>query len=102
MDSPCTKICRLEGEYCLGCGRTLEEIRNWGKYSVSERMNIIKQLTPERCPGCGVPNRCAVSQGKSLEACWCFGKVPPKSVTEQLVDDPVSCLCSSCLLEEKN
>lgn len=29
--SPCIKVCQLNSEQiCLGCGRSLEEIANWG------------------------------------------------------------------------
>lgn len=31
MKSPCIKVCRLDamGRYCIGCGRTMEQIRNF-------------------------------------------------------------------------
>jgi predicted Fe-S protein YdhL (DUF1289 family) len=33
MKSPCVGICVLdkEGIRCIGCGRTMDEIINWGK-----------------------------------------------------------------------
>jgi len=31
MKSPCTKVCTLRDEVCVGCGRTLKEIANWSK-----------------------------------------------------------------------
>ena len=36
MKSPCTKICTLRDEVCIGCGRTLKEIANWSKYTTEE------------------------------------------------------------------
>lgn len=45
------------------------------------------------CPICGVPNKCAMEEGKSITACWCFG-VPP---IENLSGEAGECLCRSCL-----
>jgi len=45
MNSPCVSICRLDamGKYCVGCGRTIDQIRNHyldglknDTYSISE------------------------------------------------------------------
>lgn len=38
MNSPCIKVCKLEGDTCTGCGRTLEQIRNWTKMTEAERL----------------------------------------------------------------
>jgi predicted Fe-S protein YdhL (DUF1289 family) len=37
--SPCIKVCRLDamGRYCIGCGRTIEEIKNWGKTNAKNK-----------------------------------------------------------------
>ncbi len=36
--SPCVRICTLDDEdVCIGCGRTLEEIKAWNGYSPGER-----------------------------------------------------------------
>jgi predicted Fe-S protein YdhL (DUF1289 family) len=31
MKSPCIKVCKLDamGRYCIGCGRTIDQIRNY-------------------------------------------------------------------------
>lgn len=29
IPSPCIKICTIEEDHCLGCGRTSDEIREW-------------------------------------------------------------------------
>lgn len=40
--SPCVAICRLdEREICVGCYRTLEEIRRWRDLGASERLAVI-------------------------------------------------------------
>ena len=47
--SPCLAICSLDlnDEYCIGCGRTLDEIAGWLNASEAERRAIVEQL-PER------------------------------------------------------
>ncbi len=49
MPSPCVKICSLDrsGKYCLGCGRSLNELAAWQNASEAERGDILAQL-PER------------------------------------------------------
>ncbi|MEZ5510431.1 MAG: DUF1289 domain-containing protein [Gammaproteobacteria bacterium] len=38
LKSPCVRNCCLDDhDVCLGCGRTLAEIRAWSTYSASER-----------------------------------------------------------------
>lgn len=46
VESPCAKICLLDPEtgYCLGCGRTEEEIGNWSRFSPNERREISAKL----------------------------------------------------------
>jgi len=33
MKSPCVKICKLDpfGKYCMGCGRTIDQIKEAGR-----------------------------------------------------------------------
>jgi predicted Fe-S protein YdhL (DUF1289 family) len=47
--SPCIRLCTLDPETrtCLGCGRTLDEIARWTRYSEAEREAIMVRL-PER------------------------------------------------------
>ena len=47
--SPCIRLCTLDPERrtCLGCGRTLDEIAAWTRYSEAEREAIMARL-PER------------------------------------------------------
>ena len=32
ISSPCIKVCIIESDYCIGCGRTLDEIGEWLKF----------------------------------------------------------------------
>lgn len=49
IETPCTRICRLDesGSLCVGCGRTGAEIAGWSGYSPSLRRAIMDTL-PER------------------------------------------------------
>lgn len=44
--SPCIGVCTLNREdgHCMGCFRSMDEIRNWWKMSPQERMTIMEQL----------------------------------------------------------
>lgn len=45
VQSPCVGICELdEGQFCVGCGRNLEEISRWGSMGERERQDIMKSL----------------------------------------------------------
>lgn len=44
LHSPCVRICTLDDEeICIGCGRSLEEIKGWASYSGSTRARLLKQ-----------------------------------------------------------
>jgi predicted Fe-S protein YdhL (DUF1289 family) len=47
--SPCIKLCVIEPEsgYCIGCGRSREEIGSWISLSPQQRDTIMLEL-PER------------------------------------------------------
>ena len=49
IETPCVKICTLDAcqGFCLGCGRTIDEIARWGSLSAAERTRIMNEL-PER------------------------------------------------------
>lgn len=42
--TPCTNVCRIENEVCIGCGRSLEQIENWLDYSHEKKQEIIDNL----------------------------------------------------------
>jgi len=45
--SPCIKVCKLQDNVCIGCGRTVEEIARWLKYSDAEREQIMQRLSKD-------------------------------------------------------
>ena len=46
IETPCRKICTLDRErrFCIGCGRTRQEIASWVFLTAQERRTIIEQL----------------------------------------------------------
>ena len=49
IESPCIKVCVVDpaSGFCIGCGRTREEIARWIDISVRERRRVMRAL-PER------------------------------------------------------
>lgn len=49
IESPCKKVCAVDGEtgLCLGCGRSLKEIGGWMQYDDAGRRAVMDSL-PER------------------------------------------------------
>lgn len=49
IESPCIKICVVhpEARLCMGCYRSLDEIRDWTKYDPETRKTLIAEL-PQR------------------------------------------------------
>tara|TARA_Y100000766_G_scaffold235902_1_gene211437 strand:+ start:93 stop:287 length:195 start_codon:yes stop_codon:yes gene_type:complete len=39
--SPCVRKCCLDGELCMGCGRVMSEILEWGRASDARQREII-------------------------------------------------------------
>ncbi|HET7395155.1 MAG TPA: DUF1289 domain-containing protein [Gammaproteobacteria bacterium] len=49
MPSPCIRNCCLdEHEICLGCGRSLDEIRDWGSAPDTRRREILDRAAIRR------------------------------------------------------
>ena len=46
--SPCVRTCRLEGEVCVGCGRTRTEIAAWSRMSDTARTAIMARLEKDK------------------------------------------------------
>ncbi len=46
IPSPCTGVCRLDAarRYCVGCGRTTQEIAAWPTASAQARRTILQAL----------------------------------------------------------
>ncbi len=42
--SPCIDVCRMEGDYCAGCLRTIGEITAWGNASDAEKTRILAAI----------------------------------------------------------
>lgn len=51
--SPCIGVCRLDpaGRFCVGCGRTLDEIARWPRADAREKRAILARLATRRRPG---------------------------------------------------
>jgi hypothetical protein len=52
IESPCVKTCTLDARsgFCLGCGRTIDEIARWTSMSPAERARVTSDL-PNRLAG---------------------------------------------------
>jgi hypothetical protein len=47
--SPCVRNCCLdEKDVCLGCGRSLDEIKVWSEAGDAERLRILEQASRRR------------------------------------------------------
>lgn len=78
---------------CIGCNRTLEEIKTWRVMKETERMSILKKLdTRSKCPECKSWNNCSIENNKSASACWCMSVQAKENIEENK-----SCLCRQCL-----
>ncbi len=50
IKSPCVKICKLvkkkntNEEFCLGCGRTREEIKMWSRSDNNYKLKVLERL----------------------------------------------------------
>jgi len=49
IETPCTKVCVMHPtqSFCIGCGRSLDEIARWVDFDAAERIRIMAEL-PER------------------------------------------------------
>jgi uncharacterized protein len=53
VDSPCTGVCRLGADqFCVGCGRTLDEITEWPTAAAGRRA-LIRQAASIRLRALG-------------------------------------------------
>jgi predicted Fe-S protein YdhL (DUF1289 family) len=50
IETPCLKICMLDaqGQYCMGCYRTRQEVGDWLIMSPDERAAVMDQLTARK------------------------------------------------------
>ena len=50
MNSPCIKVCKIAPDtgFCVGCFRTIDEIRLWKKLTDVQRQDIMQLLEKRR------------------------------------------------------
>lgn len=50
IKSPCEKLCRLDlrSGYCMGCKRSIEEIRRWPSMDNAEKLKTLALLKNRR------------------------------------------------------
>lgn len=54
LQSPCVRNCCLDDrDVCLGCGRTLNEIRGWSAMSAAEREAARERAAARKSRGSG-------------------------------------------------
>ena len=44
VESPCIKVCTLEGSICIGCYRTQDEIREWMIFSDKQKKETLEKI----------------------------------------------------------
>ncbi len=49
-ESPCVGICIMEGDYCIGCGRTIDEIAQAGMDAMEREQEQAESLRPALTP----------------------------------------------------
>ncbi|SVA53758.1 uncharacterized protein METZ01_LOCUS106612 [marine metagenome] len=47
-ESPCITVCRIEGNLCVGCYRTTDEIERWLSYTDLERTQIMNECNARK------------------------------------------------------
>ena len=49
IKSPCIQVCVLDDEkICIGCYRSVEEVRNWYRFSDEEKLKALKNADERR------------------------------------------------------
>lgn len=43
--SPCIRVCVLVEQICVGCRRSIDEIRGWVKMSDTEKQEIVERVS---------------------------------------------------------
>lgn len=44
VESPCVNVCKMQGDFCIGCKRTLDEIGKWFEITPEEKREIINSI----------------------------------------------------------
>jgi predicted Fe-S protein YdhL (DUF1289 family) len=42
VKSPCVSLCKLKHDICTGCGRTLEEIKDWKSMKRKQQLHTVE------------------------------------------------------------
>ena len=45
IESPCVSVCQLSEGLCTGCGRRVDEIRQWTSMKRPEKMKTVKRAS---------------------------------------------------------
>jgi predicted Fe-S protein YdhL (DUF1289 family) len=48
ISTPCIRKCKLINDHCVGCGRSWEQLRDWSFYTENQRLEIMKDLKPNK------------------------------------------------------
>ena len=48
VESPCINICKMEGDLCAGCFRTLDEIARWANIGDDDKRLILAAVAQRR------------------------------------------------------
>jgi len=48
ISTPCIRKCKLINDHCVSCGRSWEQIRDWTFFTESQRLEIMKDLKPNK------------------------------------------------------
>ncbi len=72
--SPCNMVCQLDFEtgWCLGCGRTGQEIQGWLKFTDAERDAVMADC-PARLKAMGLPPEGDVAEAERRAAAQRMG-----------------------------
>jgi len=47
--SPCVDICELDSDFvCIGCGRTIDEVLKWPKYTDEQKKAVLDRIFGEK------------------------------------------------------
>jgi uncharacterized protein len=48
VQSPCVKICSIVDNYCIGCDRSGDEIREWFVATDERKQEILERISNDR------------------------------------------------------
>lgn len=45
IENPCISVCQLNGDLCVSCGRSKEDIRKWKRMKRPEKMAAVQRAS---------------------------------------------------------